>query len=102
MEFETNLEEAIIVTLTFSEEINFTTFDYEGFQTFSFDDSFFTMDMFNFDYKILSNTSYQIKITPANYIFMQKLEVIVTFMDIPDDIHKSINGRPFHNDSYSQ
>ena len=58
--------------------------------------------MFNFEYTNLSSSSYQIKITPTKYIFMHKLEVIVTIMDLPDNIHTSINGRPFHNDSYAQ
>ena len=33
---------------------------------------------------------------------MHNLEVNVTLIDKPDNIHYSINGRPFHNDTYSQ
>ena len=53
--------------------MDFNTFPYKTFQTFSFSDPFYKLEMFNFQYSVTSNKTYQIKITPAVYIFMHNL-----------------------------
>ena len=46
--------------MNFTEDLDFDTFPYKDFQTFSIDNDLYTLDMFNFDYVITSNSSYRI------------------------------------------
>jgi hypothetical protein len=40
----------IYVDMTFTEDLDFTTFPYETYQTFSIDSDLYTIDMFKFTY----------------------------------------------------
>lgn len=48
MTYETILEEAILVTFKFTEDLDWSTFPMQDFQEFSFGNPFFTLDMFSF------------------------------------------------------
>lgn len=58
--------------------------------------------MFNFDYSVVTPSSYQIKITPKQYIFMYNLDVEVTTMETAIPNITAINQRPFHISVYNQ
>ena len=46
--------------MNFTEDLDFDAFPYKDFQTFSIDNDLYTLEMFNFDYVITSNSSYRI------------------------------------------
>ena len=62
MFFSNALNEKIYVDMIFNEDLDFNTFPYETFQTFSFDSDLFTLDMFKFTYTITNTYSYRITI----------------------------------------
>lgn len=102
MGFESEFEESIVVTLQFTEDLDWGTFDIENFQNFTFDNPLFTLDLFTFDYIILNSRSYQIRITPKLYIFMYNLGVRVQVMPMPEPNMNSSNWRPFHYSVFNQ
>lgn len=67
--------------MVFSEDLDFSTFPYQTFQTFSFDSDLFTLDMFNFEYTITNTYSYRITISPKGYIFLYNVTLTCTTMD---------------------
>lgn len=80
MKFSNSVKDQIIVDMIFSEDLDFNTFPYEDFQTFEIDNNLYTLDMFDFDYEILTNNSYRITIEPKGYIFLYNATFTVTTM----------------------
>lgn len=64
--------------MNFTEDLDFDTFPYKDFQTFSIDNDLYTLDMFNFDYVITSNSSYRIIMQPKGYIFLYNATITCT------------------------
>lgn len=50
MYFPSSTNDMIYVDMIFSEAMDWTTFDYVNFQTFSIDSSMYTLEMFTFTY----------------------------------------------------
>ena len=73
--------------MNFTEEIDFTTFPMATFQSFSFDDTLITLEMFSFEYVVTSNKSYKIIMKPRGYTFLYNVTVTVTTMDMPSPEH---------------
>lgn len=60
MYFPNALHTKLYIDLNFTEDIDFTTFDMEGFQTISFASTFYDLEMFTFQYFNTSSKSYRI------------------------------------------
>lgn len=88
--------------MQFTEDLDWTTFDKQNFQSFQFNQEFYTLDMFSFEYTITATNSYQIRICPKLYIFMYNLVITTTIMTMPDPNFIAQNGRPFHQTVYNQ
>jgi len=100
MYFPNALNEKIYVDMNFTEDLDFNTFPYKDFQSFSIDNPLYTLDMFNFEYEITSNSSYRIIIEPKGYIFLYNATFTCTTMDFPGVPHEAANLRPFNEDNY--
>lgn len=100
MYFPNTLKEAIWVDLNFTENLNFSIFPKETFQSFSFDDPSFTIDMFTVTYEITSDKSYRVILTPNGFTFIYNMTVTVTTIDMPNPELEAENGRPLRPDSY--
>lgn len=60
----------IYVDMSFTEDIDFTTFPYETFQTFQIKSQLYTVQMFSFTYQIINARTYRIIVEPKGYIFL--------------------------------
>lgn len=101
MYFPTSLNDKIYIDMIFSEKLDFTTFDYEGFQTITIDSNLYTLDMFTFTYTLMSDRSYRIVMEPKGYIFLYNATINVITMDMPSPKHYAVNGRPFQDSNYA-
>lgn len=101
MYFASAVKDKIYVDLVFSDDLDFTTFPYMAYQSFSIDSDLYTLDMFSFDYQILSTRSYRVIIQPKGYIFLYNATITCTLMDAPTPTHSSQNSRPFKPSCYS-
>lgn len=50
MYFPNSVHDMIYVDLTFTDDLDFTTFPYQSYQSFSIDSDLYTLDMFSFTY----------------------------------------------------
>lgn len=102
MYFPNALNSQMYVDMNFTEEMDFSTFPYETFQSFTIDNNLYTLEMFNFNYEILTTKSYRIIIEPKGYIFLYNATFTCTTMDYPGvTTHRAINLRPFSEDNYA-
>ena len=83
MYFPNALNEKIYVDMNFTEDLNFSSFPYTTFQSFSFDSTLYTLNMFNFEYVITSNSSYRVIMEPKGYIFLYNVTITCTTMVEP-------------------
>lgn len=60
----------------------------------------FTLDMFNFNYEILSPSTYRIIIEPKGYVFLYNITIKCTTIEFPGIYHEAANGRPFKDINY--
>lgn len=97
MYFPDSTSSMIYVDMKFSEDLDFSTFPYQTFQTFTISSDIYTytLDMFNFTYQILNGRTYRIIMEPKGYIFLYNATINCTTMDKPGIIHKAANSRPF-------
>ncbi len=72
MYFSSVVNDKIYVDMTFSQTLNYTTFDQVTFQTITISSKNiqYTTDMFTFTYENLTTSSYRIIIEPKTYIFL--------------------------------
>jgi hypothetical protein len=66
--------------MMFSQDLNFTTFNWKTFQTINVTSKNiqYTMDMFTATYTILGTSSYRITLQPKTYIFLYNATFTVT------------------------
>ncbi len=60
MYFPNTVHSQIYVDMVFSQDMDFTTFPYASFQTFSINSDLYTIDMFQISYQLLNTTSYRV------------------------------------------
>jgi hypothetical protein len=96
MYFTDNLNKMIYIDMGFTEDLDFSTFPMETFQTITFSSDLYTLDMFNFVYKEINSSAYRISIEPKGYMFLYNITIDVTTMELPDIVHEAANGRPFN------
>jgi hypothetical protein len=90
--------------MKFNEDMNWSNFSIQNFQTITIDSDMYTLSMFNISYEILSNSSYRIVMQPKGYIFLYNATISCTTMDFPGivNINRSENGRPFKESNYGR
>ena len=82
MYFASSLKQSVYVDMIFSQNIDYSTFDQQSFQTFSIDSGNsgmqYSTDMFTYTYTNLSSKVYRIEVKPKGYIFLYNASLIVT------------------------
>jgi hypothetical protein len=86
--------------MTFSSPINFTSFDYQNFQTISIANN--PISQFTVTYQITSSSSYRITITPINFVFLYNDTVTVTTIALNSTIDSALSGYPFKPSNYQK
>lgn len=88
------------IDMQFSRDLNFTTFDYQSFQSLSIS----KQDISHFDiyYSITSSSAYRITLEPKGYIFIYNETVTVTTMEEPSTLHYSRDNMPFKTTNYQK
>ena len=88
--------------MQFTEDLDFTTFDYQNFQTINITskDLAYTMDMFNVTYTQISNSCYRITLEPKTYIFLYNATFTVTTKADPGTPEYSLAGMPLKTSNY--
>jgi len=66
--------------MVFTKDMDQATFDMEGFQSFTFSQSFSNGQM-NFSYQWINSTSYRVIIQPSGYLLIERCKVEVTTMN---------------------
>ena len=104
MYFPSVTNDMIYIDMTFTQDINFTTFPWQTFQniTITSKDIAYTLDMFNITYTLLSTNSYRITIQPKTYIFLYNATFTVTTEPQPPTLDTSIALNPFETSNYLQ
>lgn len=80
--------------------MDWNTFSYQTFQTFTIDSTLYTLAMFDFTYEILNSRSYRIVMEPRGFIFLYNATIKCSTMSFPGIYHLSSNGRPFKLTNY--
>ena len=98
--FPNSYADQVYADLTFTKELDFSTFDYENFQTISIEK--ISSGEYTLSYQILDKYSYRIIIQPKGYIFLYNDTVSVTTMALPATRHTSNDSTPFKQATYSK
>lgn len=101
MYFSDSLNSQIYVDMTFSQALNYSTFDYVNFQMLFISSPLYSMSMFNVTYKIVDNFTYRIIVQPTGYTFLYNDTLTVTTKNQTSIIETSQSGFPFKNNTYA-
>lgn len=86
--------------MQFSRDLNFTTFDFQNFQSLSISKQ--DISNFNIYYSITSSSAYRITLEPKGYIFIYNETVTVATMEEPSILHYSSDSMPFKTTNYQK
>lgn len=102
MYFPSVVSDMVYIDMVFSQELDFTNFNWETFQTINVTskDIQYTMDMFTATYTLLGPSSYRIKLEPKTYIFLYNATFTVTTEAEPAVLDTSVNSLPFKVENY--
>jgi hypothetical protein len=94
----------IYIDMTFTQSLNFTSFNYQNFQTITISSSnmAYTLSMFTVTYKLMSGSAYRISLKPAGYIFLYNATFTVTTEAQPNATDYSLGEMPFNPTNYLQ
>lgn len=88
--------------MQFSQDLNFTTFNYLTFQTITITSQNiqYTLDMFTVTYSFMSSSAYRIILEPKTYIFLYNATFTVTTETQPNVTDTSLTLMPFKSTNY--
>lgn len=95
MYFSDSTNQKLYIDMKFTENLDWTTFPYQAFQTISIDNDMYNLDMFTFSYAKLSENAYRIIMEPKGFIFLYNATITCTTMQFPGSLFFAANGRPF-------
>lgn len=90
----------LYVDMTFTRTMDFSTFDYQNFQTITITNQ----DLANYDvtYTITSGLSYRITLQPKGFAFLYNETVNVVTVDPPTTYDTSADTMPFKSTNYQK
>jgi hypothetical protein len=100
MFFPSAYSEEIYIDMTFSRDLDMTTFDYANFQTIEI--SNYPLSAFTLTYSVIDSKTYRISIKPNGYAFIYNETVKVKTVVQPATLHMSSDAYPFHVSTYSR
>lgn len=100
MYFPNSIHDVIYVDMVFSQNMDFSTFPYTSFQSFSINSDMYSMNMLSIVYEVLNTSSYRIVLQPKGYIFLYNATITCQVMDLLSPVHKSATLRPFKTTNY--
>ena len=102
MYFSNALNNQIYIDMMFSQNLNFSSFDYQNFQTITISSSNiqYTLDMFDVSYQLISGSTYRIKLKPTGYIFLYNATFTVTTRAQTNTTDYSLIMMPFKTTNY--
>lgn len=102
MYFSNVVNEQIYVDMAFTQNLDYSTFDFPSFQTITITSQNiqYTADMFTYTYLNLTASSYRIIIAPKTYIFLYNATFTVTTKAEPSVPDKSLQSMPFKSTVY--
>lgn len=100
MYFPNTVHNEIYVDITFTQDLDFNTFPYQTFQSFTLNSDLYTIEMFSISFQILTNNSYRVIVQPKGYIFLYNSTIYCKIMDAPADRHFSASMKPFKTKNY--
>jgi hypothetical protein len=102
MYFPSIINDQIYIDMSYSQDLDFTTFNWLTFQNITITslNIQYTMDMFNVNYSLLSSSSYRITLYPKTYIFLYNATFTVTTESQPATLDTSVQLMPFKVTNY--
>ena len=102
MYFPSVVNDKIYIDMQFTQDLNFTTFDWQNFQTINITSKSikYTLDMFYTNYTQVSGSCYRIILEPKTYIFLYNATFTVTTVEQPVAQDYSIGQMPFKITNY--
>lgn len=88
--------------MMFSQNLDFSTFDYKNFQTITITSGSiqYTLDMFDVSYRQISSSTYRIILKPTGYIFLYNATFTVTTKAQDNNTDYSLILMPFKTTNY--
>ena len=100
MYFPSSFTEILYVDMTFTKDLNFSSFDMTTFQTISI--SSISSSEYTVTYQQLTSSSYRIFVEPIGYIFLYNDTVLVTTKSQPASLDTANDDVPFKPSNYGK